>query len=117
MKEIAKQKTLTEPEFLEVIQSEAKRRRESIDEFSKAGRNTILPIKKKPSSMCCSRIFLSDDVGSRAKRGSIEAAVKTSGAKTPQEMGKVMSVLMPQIKGRADGKQAQQMVQQLLKSS
>ena len=44
----------------------------------------------------------------------VQAAVQSSGAKTPQDMGRVMSVVMPQIKGRADGKQAQALVQQAL---
>jgi len=46
----------------------------------------------------------------------VSQTVAAVGAQGPRDMGKVMSALMPQIKGRADGKQAQQLVQQALKS-
>ena len=44
----------------------------------------------------------------------VRQAIATSGAQGAKDMGRVMGVLMPQIKGRADGKQVQQLVQKHL---
>jgi uncharacterized protein YqeY len=111
-KEIALQKTLTGAELLDVIQAEGKRRRESIEEYSKANRPDLAD--KEKAELAVLQIYLPQPLSEAEIRGLAEKAVASSGAKGPQDMGRVMSALMPMIKGRADGKQAQQIVVQLL---
>jgi uncharacterized protein len=112
-KEVEKKKTLAEGEVLEVIQTEAKRRKESIEEYTKAGRADLA--SKEEAELNVLKVYLPQPLSDAELKALVQSAIQSSGAKTPQEMGKVMSVIMPQIKGRADGKQAQQLVQQLLK--
>jgi hypothetical protein len=112
-KEIAKKKALAEGDVLDVIQSEAKRRREAIDEYGKANRSDLA--SKEEAELNVLKGYLPKMLSEAELQALVQAAIQSSGAKTPQDMGRVMSVVMPQIKGRADGKQAQQLVQQYLK--
>lgn len=112
-KEIERRKTLTDPEVLEVISTEAKMRKESMSEYEKGGRAELAA--KEAAELAILQSYLPQPLSEAELRRLVEAAIQSSGAKTPQDMGRVMSALMPQIRGRADGKQTQQLVQQLLK--
>ncbi len=112
VKEIEKRKTLTEAECLDVIQAEAKQRRESIAEYTKAGRQDLAA--KEQAELDVLQAYLTQPLSASELQAMIQSAIASSGAKGPQDMGRVMSALMPEIKGRADGRQAQQMVQQVL---
>jgi uncharacterized protein YqeY len=114
-KEIEKKKTLAEGDILEVIQAEAKRRKESMEEYSKANRADLAA--KEEAELNVLKVYLPQPLTEAELKALVQAAVQSTGAKTPQEMGRVMSVIMPQIKGRADGKQAQALVQQALQAA
>jgi len=111
-KEIKKQTTLAEGEFLEVIQEEAKRRKESMTEYTKANRPDLA--SKEEAEYSILKAYLPEPMTDAELKAIVQAAVAAVGAKGPQDMGKVMSQVMPQIKGRADGKQAQQFVKEQL---
>ena len=111
-KEVEKKKTLAESDVLEVIQAEAKRRKESIDEYTKVGRADLAAIEEAELNVL--KVYLPQPLSEAELKAIVQSAIQSSGAKAPQDMGKVMSVIMPQIKGRADGKQAQTLVQQAL---
>ena len=113
-KEIERRKTLTDPEVLDVIATEAKTRKESIAEYEKGNRADLAA--KEMAELAILQSYLPQPLTEAELRILVESAIQSSGAKAPQDMGRVMSALMPQIKGRADGKQAQQLVQQLLKN-
>jgi uncharacterized protein len=113
-KEIERKKDLAEGEILEVIQAEAKSRRESIEQYKNAGRADLAD--KEDAELKVLLAYLPEPMSESQLRELVQKTLQTVGAKGPQDMGKVMSALMPQIKGRIDGKQAQQVVQQLLKS-
>jgi len=111
-KEIEKKKTLSEPEVADVIQAEAKRRKETITEYQKASRADLAA--KEEAELKVLQVYLPKGLSDQELKALVQEAVKSSGAKSPQDVGKVMSVLMPQIKGRADGKQAQKLVLEAL---
>lgn len=111
-KEIEKKKTLHEGDVLEVVQSEAKRRRESVEEYTKAARPDLAA--KEEAEFNVLKVYLPQALSEAELKAMVQSAVQSSGAKGPPDMGRVMSVVMPQIKGRADGKQAQALVQKAL---
>jgi uncharacterized protein YqeY len=111
-KEIEKKKALAEGDVLDVIQAEAKRRREAVDEYTKASRPDLA--SKEEAEFNVLKGYLPQPLSEAELKSLVQAAVQSTGAKSPQDMGRVMSVVMPQIKGRADGKQAQSLVQQAL---
>lgn len=112
-KEIERKKPLTDAETLEVLQVEAKRRKEAIDSFQKGNRGDLAA--KEEAELNVIKVYLPEPLSEDELRKIVQAAIASSGAKGPQDTGRVMSVVMPQLKGRADGKQAQHVVQQLLK--
>jgi uncharacterized protein YqeY len=113
-KEIERKKKFADGDVLEVIQTEAKSRRESIELYRTGGRKELAD--KEEAEMKVLLAYLPEAMSESELRDLVQSTLQTIGAKGPQDMGRVMSALMPKIKGRADGKQAQQLVQQLLKS-
>lgn len=112
-KEIERKKSFADDEVLQVVSAEAKSRRESIAEFGKGGRPDL--VAREEAELKVLQSYLPQPLTESELQALAQNALKSAGAKGPQDMGRVMSVLMPQIKGRADGRQAQQIVQQLLK--
>ena len=111
-KEIERKKALTETEALEVVQAEAKRRKEAIEEYTKANRADLAA--KEEAEFNVLQGYLPQQLTEAELQQLVDKTIESLGAKTAQEMGRVMGALMPQIKGRADGKLAQQLVQKKL---
>jgi hypothetical protein len=113
-KEIEKKKTFGDSEVLEVVSAQAKSRKESIAEFQKGGRADL--VAKEEAELMVLETYLPQALSESELRTLVQGTLQSVGAKGPQDLGRVMAALMPQIKGRADGKQAQQLVQKLLQS-
>jgi hypothetical protein len=112
--EIAKGRALTEPEVIDVLTKEAKGRRESIAEFKKGNRQDL--VAKEEAELAIILEYLPPQMS----RDEIEAfarnIIKEIGAHGSEDKGKVMAKLMPQLKGKADGKLISEMVTELLSS-
>lgn len=113
--EIAKRKTASDDEVIEVVSRELRRRDESIQEFEKAGREDLVAKEKSEAKVLKS--YLPPQLSLEEVEEIIRTAINDTGASNLKEMGKVMSSVMPQIKGRADGKMASEMVKKMLSSS
>jgi uncharacterized protein YqeY len=110
--EIAKLAALTDADVLGVISKDVKRHQESIDAFKKGNRPDL--VSKEEAEMAILQSYLPrqlspDEIGTAARE--VIAAV---GAKGPGDKGKVMQQLMPKLKGKADGKEINDVVTQLL---
>jgi hypothetical protein len=103
---------LTEEEVLEVVSSEAKKRRESITEFTKGNRQDL--VNKEKEELEILGEYLPKQLSEEEIRDFVKGAVKVTGAKTSAEIGKVMQELMPKVKGRADGSLVNKIVRELL---
>ncbi len=111
---IAKSKdALDDGEMIDVIQKLMKQRQESIDAFTKAGRTDMADKESKEAEIL--RGYLPAAMPEEELKAIIKAAIKETGASGPAGMGQVMKVVLPKVKGRADGKQINQLVAQLLK--
>lgn len=95
-----------------VIEREAKKRRDAIDEYEKAGRADRAEAERTELQVL--QEFLPEQLTEEELESLARAAIEQSGAKAMSDMGKVMPLLMPQIAGRADGKQASAIVRRLL---
>lgn len=112
-KEIDKKvKSLSESEILEIIQKQIKQRKDSIADFEKANRQDL--VQKEKGEAAILEAYLPSQLSPDELKNLVQNAIGTTGAKSKADMGKVMKELMPQIAGRADGKQVSQMVQALL---
>ena len=112
-KEIEKKvKSLAEPDLLEVIQKQVKQRKDSIADFEKAKRQDL--VDKEASEIKVLEQYLPKQLTEAELKVLIQKAVQTVGAKTKADMGKVMKEVMPQVTGKADGKQVNQILSALL---
>ena len=86
--------------MIDVLSKQAKQRKESIEGFEKGGRLEAAASEK--AELALIEKFLPAAISEAELSQLIEEAIKTSGAAGPKDMGKVMGVLTPKIKGRAD---------------
>lgn len=110
--EKGKDKPLTDEEFLQVIGSAVKQRRESIEQFTKGNRHDL--VAKEQQELDILKTYLPQPLSQEELLGKINAAISTAGANDLKQMGKVMKILMPQVVGRAEGTQVSQIVRSLL---
>ena len=112
--EIEKGDSLDEPEVLSILQKEVKARHETIEGAEKAGREDL--IAEAEAEIEFLQTFLPQPLTSEELEAVVREVIEEVGATSPREMGKVMGALMPRIRGRADGGEANQMVQKILRS-
>ncbi len=112
--EIDERKELTNDDVASILQKEAKKRRESIEEMDKAGRAALAANEQRELSLI--EEFLPKQLSRAEVTALARDAIAQSGAASAKEMGKVMAVLMPKVKGLADGKLVNDVVRELLSS-
>jgi uncharacterized protein len=100
----------TDDEAAEILRRGVKRRREAVEMYAKGSRQDL--VDKETAEIAMLEEFLPAGVGPEEIRVAVKAAI-AGGAK---DMGKVMGVVMPQFKGRADGKVMNQIVREELAS-
>ncbi len=106
---------LSAEETESIVASEAKKRREAVEAFEKAGRQE-LAVKEK-AELDILLPFLPPQLSEEEVEKLVKEAIASTGATTQKEMGKVMGALAPKVKGRADGSLVSQKVKELLGSS
>ncbi|MBN2415168.1 GatB/YqeY domain-containing protein [bacterium] len=109
---IAAGKELSDDDVVAVLNKEAKKRKESIDMYEKGGRQDLADKETMEHDIISG--YLPAQFSEAELRAKIAAVIAETGASGMADMGRVMGVLMPAIKGRADGKHAQQIVKELL---
>jgi uncharacterized protein YqeY len=94
-------RVLTDDEIITVLSREAKKRREAAEEFAKAGRADKAAEEKAEGEVIAK--YLPAQLSEDDIKALIAAAVASTGAAGPADMGKVMGAIKPQIAGKADG--------------
>lgn len=105
---------LSEEQAHTVLMSEAKKRRDTITEMTKAGRMDIAT--KEQAELTLIESYLPQQMSRTEIEAEVRKAIDESGAKTAKDIGSVMKVLMPRVKSRADGKLVNDVVKSLLNS-
>jgi uncharacterized protein len=113
--EIAQQKPADDNKVLDVIAREAKRRRESIEAFKQGNRGDL--VAQEEAELAILMGYLPEQMSREEIKAVARQVVDAVGAKGPSDRGKVMSQLMPQLKGKADGKEVSEIVSELLATS
>jgi uncharacterized protein YqeY len=104
--------TLSDEEMLAVLSREMKVRRESVEAFRGGGREDLAGAEEAAIAVISE--FLPQPLTEAEIRALVETAVAESGAASPRDMGKVMAIVSPKVRGRADGKAVSQLVTELL---
>ena len=110
--EINGKKELNDNDIIALISKEVKMRKDSIDEFEKGGRQDL--VDQTQAEIAVLMPYLPEQLSEDEVKALVQEAISVTGATTPKDMGKVMGVLMPKVKGRADGKMVNTIVKELL---
>jgi hypothetical protein len=103
---------LGDAETTQVLSSYAKQRRDSIESFSQAGRADLAA--REEAELAIVQEYLPRQLDADALRRLAQEAIAEAGATSARDIGKVMKVLMPKVKGTADGKEVTRVVGELL---
>jgi uncharacterized protein YqeY len=110
--EIAQQKPADDGKVLDVIAREVKRRRESIEAFRKGNRGDLA--EQEEAELAILMSYLPEQMSREEIIAAAREAMDMVGARGPSDKGKVMGQLMPQLKGKADGREISEVVSELL---
>jgi uncharacterized protein YqeY len=102
----------TDDEVIGAVSSYAKQRKDSIEAFRSAGREDLA--LREEAELEIVREYLPRPLGAEEIRAIVAQAIEEAGAKSAKDMGAVMKLVMPRVRGGADGKQVQEIVRALL---
>jgi uncharacterized protein len=112
-KGVEKGRDLDDAEVLQVIGALAKQRRDSIEQFAKAGRQDL--VDKETGDLHVLEAFLPPAASAADIEAAVTAAIAETGAASPKDMGKVMKAVMPRLAGKAaDGRAVNEAVRRAL---
>ena len=98
--EIDTREELSDTEVLAILDKQGKQRRESISQFSKAGRDDL--VAQEELELGFIKVYLPEPLSDDEIQALVSEAIESTGASTMKEMGKVMAYLKPKTQGRAD---------------
>lgn len=111
-KQIEKGRELTDDEIISVLSTMVKQGRESVEQFTRGGRTDLAQNEEREIAIL--QTYMPQQLSHDEIDKLISGAIIESSAKSTQDLGKVMRVLMPRLKGAADGKYVNQRVRELL---
>jgi uncharacterized protein len=97
---------------VEVLQRERKRRLEAAEAYRDGGRADAAEAEEREAEIIAS--YMPEQLSDEELAKIVGDVLAESGASSPQEMGKVMALVMPKVKGRADGRRVSAAVKELL---
>ena len=113
-REIEKQSPLDDDEVQAILKTFVKRAKDSIDQFTKAGRTEL--VEKEKLELAVIKNYLPKQLSDEETRSMISGTVKELGVVGPKDMGKVMKAVMGKAKGLVDGKLANNLIKEILEA-
>lgn len=107
-------RSLADEDYVEILSRQVKQRRESIEAFRAGGREAMAANEEAEAAILAE--FLPEPLSGDELEGLVRAAIAETGATSPADLGRVMGKVVPQTKGRADGKAVSDLVRRLLGS-
>jgi uncharacterized protein YqeY len=111
-REIELGRSLTDEDYIEILGKQVKQRRESLEAFRAGGREEMASQEEAEAAILAE--FLPEAMSADELERLIRAAIAETGASSPADLGRVMGKVVPQTKGRADGKALSDLVRRLL---
>ncbi|MBN2167908.1 MAG: GatB/YqeY domain-containing protein [Actinobacteria bacterium] len=109
---IAKGEDLSVDDVLTVLGREARKRREAIVEFEKAGREEL--VAKESEELKIIESYLPEQMSEEEVESVVREVISDVGASSRKDMGKVMGAVIPKVKGKADGRLVNETVMKFL---
>ena len=111
-RQIDKGEMLSENESIKILHSSAKQLKDSIEQFKKSGREDL--VKKEEFELILIEKYLPEQMSIDDVRIAVQKTIESTGAKSIQDLGRVMGMTMKKLAGSADGKIVQKIVQEEL---
>ena len=111
--EIRVQEELDDDGVVQVLSRQAQQRRDSIEAFEGAGRNDL--VEKEQAELAIIMEYMPQQMTRDEIASLVQQVVTDVGATGPGDMGKVMSQIMPQVRGRAEGREVSSIVMETLR--
>ncbi|WP_085991866.1 GatB/YqeY domain-containing protein [Oceanobacillus senegalensis] len=103
---------LSEDEELTILSREVKQRKDSLQEFKSAGRDDL--VNKMETELSVVKQYMPEQLSAEELENIVQQTIQEVNATTKKDIGKVMSAVMPKVKGKADGSQIKEAVLQQL---
>ena len=100
--EINSQTTLDDEGIISVLTKQVQQRKDSVEAYEAANRQDL--VAKESEEINIISVYLPEQLPQEEIEQIIESAISQSGASSLDDMGKIMGLVMPQVRGRADGK-------------
>ncbi len=111
-REIDLREELSDEEIISLLSTQIKKRKEAAAIYEQGGRPELKD--KEEQEMSILMEYLPEQIGEDELREKILQAIKDSGAEGPKDLGKVMKIVIPEFKGKADGSLIKSLVAELL---
>lgn len=111
-KEVDERVELSDDDILDVISKQLKQRKDALEEFKKVQRDDLVEETEKEISILMG--YLPEQLTDEELHAIVSETINQVGATTMKDMGKIMGVVMPKVKGKADGKRINEVAKQIL---
>ena len=106
--------TLDDTGVIEVVVRELKKRKDSLSDFEKGGRQDLIDSTTREIEVLSK--YLPEQLSDEALEQIVRESIVEAGAQTIKDMGKVMKVILPKVKGKADGSKVNALVKKILET-
>jgi uncharacterized protein len=111
-KEVDERISLDDAAVLAVLEKMVKQRKDSISQFQAGGREDLVKIEQDELAVLAN--YMPEQMSEAELQAAVQAAITQAAAAGPQDMGKVMAILKPQLAGRADMGLASKLIKETL---
>lgn len=112
--EIDNRKELDDNGIIDIISKQIKMRKDALDDYNKANRTDLIEESEKEIEAL--KEYLPEQLSEEELNSIVKTAIEETEAKTLKDMGKIMSKVIPQTKGKADGRVVKELVEKGLKN-
>lgn len=105
-------KELSEEEVVQTVASDIKKRKDSVEQFKQGGRDDLVAAEEEAIAVLMA--YMPEQMEEEEIRQVVAAAVAEAGASSMKDMGAVMKLVMPKVKGKADGGLVNKIVKEAL---
>lgn len=111
-REVDERIELDDTDIIDIIAKQIKQKKDSIEDFGKGNRQDLIDLTNEEIKILLD--YLPPQLSDEELESIVKDAVEQSGAQTKKDLGKLMALIMPKVKGKADGKHVNQIVAKYL---
>lgn len=112
-KEVDDRVELSDAEIVDIIAKQIKQKKDSISDFEKGNRQDLIDLTQEEIKILLE--YLPPQLSDEDLDSIVKDAIEETGAQTKKDLGKLMSLIMPKVKGKADGKRVNENVAKYIK--